>query len=168
MIAVLATVLLAASTPDPDLEKAEQAYQQAQYREVLPALARALSRPLPKAEQLRAFELMAFIHAAFDDAPAATEAFRRALGVNPELRLDPNASPKLISLFSEAVKLGPLAPAAVVPVAAVAPAPPEIPIYRRWYFWAGIGVAVAAGAVGTAYAVGGRVPRGTLGSGSLQ
>lgn len=160
-------MLLTASVADPDLQKAEQAYQQAQYREVLPALARALSRPLPKHEQLRAFELMAFIHGAFDDEPAAIEAFRRALGVDPNLRLEPNASPKLIALYSEAVRLGPLAPA-VVPAAAVQPAPPEIPVYRRWYFWAAIGVAVAAGTAGGIYAAGSRVPRGTLGTGTLQ
>lgn len=170
MLAVLATVLLA-STPavDPDLLAAEQAYQAAHYRDVLPSLARALSRPLAPVQQLRAYELMAFIHAAFDDAPAATEAFRRALGVDAGYRLQPDASPKLVGLLSEAVKLGPLAPALTPPERpALPPAPPPAPLYQRWYFWTAVGVALAAGAAGTVYALGSRVPKGTLGTGTLQ
>ena len=110
MHAVLALVWLSLGAVDPDLQAAESAYAQARYREVLPSLARALSRPLPQPEKLRAYELMAFIHAAFDDGPAAVEAFRRALGAEPEYRLQPDASPKLVGLFSQAVAAGPLAP----------------------------------------------------------
>ena len=171
MHAVLALVWLSLGAVDPDLQAAESAYAQARYREVLPSLARALSRPLPQPEKLRAYELMAFIHAAFDDGPAAVEAFRRALGAEPEYRLQPDASPKLVGLFSQAVAAGPLAPPPLpekIVVMTPEPPPPPPPVYTRWYFWTGIAVAVAAGTVAGVYAAGSRVPHGTLGTGALQ
>lgn len=171
MTAVLAFVWLSLGAVDPDLQAAEAAYAQAQYREVLPSLARALSRPLPQPEKLRAYELMAFIHAAFDDGPAAVEAFRRALGAEPSYRLQPDASPKLVGLFSQAVGLGPLAPPPPpekIVVVAPEPPPPPPPLYKRWYVWAGIAVAIAAGTAAGVYAAGSRVPKGSLGTGALQ
>lgn len=153
---------------DPDLVAAEQAFDRAEYREVLPSLARALGRPLPEAEKLRAYELMALIHAAFDEEPPAIEAFRRALGVNEAYAPAATTSPKVRALYEQARQLGPLAPPVLPSLAAAPPPPPDPPLTSRWWFWTGVGVVVSAGAIGAVYAAGSRVPPGNLGTGALR
>ena len=173
--ALTLALVLAAAAADLDLHAAEQAYEQARYRQVLPSLDRALAHPLTSTELLRAYELQAMTQAAFGDSAAALTAFRRALGVDGGFLPEVAASPKVRALFEEAKRLGPLAPLPlpaprepVTPRVVVAPPEPARPLVTRWWFWGSVGVLVAGGAAASVYAVSHRVPPGTLGTGSLQ
>lgn len=176
MLVSLAALALAAS---PDLAAAEQAFSAGDFDPVLPAIEQALRRPLEPAERLRAHELAAMTHAAFDQLPAAIESFRRCLALKSDYAPPEPVSPKLQRLFAEARALGPLeappaasAPSAAVSVTPVPAGPPagEPPLLKRWWFWAAVGV-VAAGAAGAATTVAltrPHVPAGNLGTGRLE
>lgn len=172
MSSLLLSLLVLHAAADVDVQAAERAYDEARYREVFPSLSRALARPLSDPDRLRAYELLGFVNAAFDEEASAVEAFRLVLGVDPAYRLEPGGSPKVISAFERARTLGPLK--AVVPERIVEvqlpppPPPPEPPVYKRWWFWTGAAVVVVAGAGAAAYAMAGRVPRGSLGTGELR
>ena len=185
LISLVAVVLLGLA-PDPDLSAAEKAFQEGRYEAVLPAVHRALERPLALPELRRAHELEAMTDAAFDDSVAAIESFRRLLGVDPSYAPGPSASPKILGLLEEARRRGALgarldpakAPGTgpiAAPLAATstlpAPGPAEASgpsLTRAWWFWTGVGVLVAGAGAGTWYLTRPQYPPGNLGTGKLQ
>ncbi len=165
---------LAAAT-NPDLASAEQAWSDGSYEQVLPLVSRALdSGLLSPEERLRAWELTAVTHAAFDHADPAVDAFQHVLGIDGAWRPGPEVSPKIRDLFERAHALGPLprpewhpAPEIAAPQPRTVEPDPEVPVFKRWWFWAGVGV-VAGAAGGTAWwATRPDIPAGNLGTGAL-
>ncbi len=150
--------------PDPDLLAARQAYEQARYREVLPAVERALSHPLPDAERVQAHALAAMTYAAFDDANAAVRSYREALKVDPRFEPPMSVSPKVRALFEEARRTMPV----VVQLPPAPPPAPGVPVWQRPWVWVVGGVVLGGAAAGVVYATGQRVPAGTLGRGVMQ
>jgi hypothetical protein len=179
MSALLAILLAAA---DADLAAAEQAWAQGDYEHVLPRLQKALAHPLPRAELARAYALEGHVQVAFDRAEPATLAFRRLLGVDDHFLLEPEASPKLLAVFAEARRQGPLLPPASAVIEPVKPLqiplelPPPVPAQQveqkrsLWWLWTGVAVLATGAAVGAGvwYAERPIVPAGTLGTGQLK
>jgi hypothetical protein len=179
MSALLAILLASA---DPDLVAAEKAWASGDYENVMPGLEKAVAHPLPRAELVRAYALMGHVKVAFDEVDQATLAFRRLLGVDEHFLLEPDASPKLLAVFAEARRLGPIAPPKgalietlkplTIPIEA-APPPPAPSIEQKrslWWLWTGLAV-VAAGAATTVtvwYFERPMVPAGSLGTGQLK
>jgi hypothetical protein len=174
-------ILLSAAAVDPNLSAAENAFSKGDYDRVLPLLKVALDHPLPREQLARAWALEGHVHVAFERLEAATLAFRRVLGVDPGYLLEPDASPKLLVVFSEARRQGPIAPPPgsmvlepkppVMPLTAVpAPAVKEESSSKMWLLWTAIGAAVAGAAVGTTLYFVERpiVPSGSLGTGQLR
>jgi len=183
MSAIIAMLLLAQAT-DPDLLAAEKAFERGEYEAVLPRLDAALAHPLPLEQLERALALQAQTQAAFGHSEQATDAFRRLLGIDASYLPAPEASPKLLSLFAEARRRGPIAPPPgllpppkkieIVPLPKEEPPPvvvePAKPLTSRWWFWTAVGVVVVgAAAAGTvAYLQRPVTPSGSLGTGNLQ
>lgn len=116
-MALLAPLVLAlALGTDPDLAAAERAFNAGRYEDVLPALDRALGKPLPPAERRRAHELQAITHAAFEEPSKAIAAFQEVLADEPTWEPPRMTSPKVRALFESAKKRG--------PAIRVAPPPP--------------------------------------------
>lgn len=111
---ILLAISLAAA-PDPDLKAGEQAYRAGHFDAVVPFLERALERPLTSVEQVRAYELLALTHSAFDRAEESVDAFRRLLGVSPQWRPPPGTAPKVLERFERARQLGAIAPPTAPP-----------------------------------------------------
>lgn len=145
--------LLAAA--NADLTKAEAAFVRARYDQVLSAVSLALEGPLSDDERVRAHELRAMAHSAFNDSTPAVESFRRVLSLKADYALPQRASPKLRELLEVARRLGPLrasglqapsattgaaaalgppragaAPVADAPLAAPAPASEPVPPFE--------------------------------------
>jgi hypothetical protein len=181
MVSVLAILLSAA---DPNLVAAEQSWAKGDYERVLPQLDKAFEHPLPRAELVRAYSLQGHAQVAFDRLEKATLAFRRLLGVDPRFLLEAEASPKLLTVFAEARRLGAIEPtdAAMVPdplkpldIPLTPGPPPPMPAPAvesgsKWWLWTGIAVLVAGAAAGAtaAYIEQPRIPSGSLGTGQLK
>jgi len=173
----LLIVTLAAATPSghPDLAAAGAAVEAGRFYDVLPHLERARSQPLSVAEQVEALELEAVTQAAFGRNAESTRAFRLALTLDRSYAGPRESSPKLAALLMEARRLGPLPPVLVprapvvapasIPLATATGAPPRSPgIVHRWWFWTGVGMAVAGVATGVALAQQRHAPATTLGN----
>ena len=173
----LLIVTLAAATPSghPDLAAAGAAVEAGRFYDVLPHLERARSQPLSVAEQVEALELEAVTQAAFGRNAESTRAFRLALTLDRTYAGPRESSPKLAALLLEARRQGPLPPVLVPRAAVVAQAPPPLvtsrsaprrasSVFRRWWFWTGVGVAVAGVATGVALAQQRHAPASTLGN----
>ncbi|MBI3183696.1 MAG: hypothetical protein HYZ28_16280 [Myxococcales bacterium] len=166
-LALLLALAMASGEEHPDLAEAERAFKEGRYQHLLAPLGRALEGQLTREQEVRACELQAFAHAAFDDSPAAIAAFERALEADPAYDPGPKASPKLLGLFAEAQRRrGP------PPALAATPPPPPEPAPRAegklgWVIWT-VAAVVAVGA-GSAVYLGQRprVPRGNLPNGEL-
>jgi hypothetical protein len=183
MSAIIAMLLLA-SAIDPDLLAAEHAFEKGEYDAVLPRLDQAMDHHLPLAQLEQALALRAQTEAAFGHSDPAVDAFRRLLGMAPSWLPAPDASPKLLALFSEARRRGAIDPppglvpkpkVELVPVAPpVEPKPPVVepptPLTSRWWFWTAVGVVVVGAAAAGTYAYVQRpvTPAGSLGTGNLQ
>jgi hypothetical protein len=168
LLALTAMLTLAASA-DSDLLAARQAYQLGEYERVLPHLSRVLERPLSRAELLVVRELQALTHVAFDHVPKAIEAFRMALGVEPNYQVPLDSSPKVKAAFAAAKRAGPLG---VVPDITLVPSTEPLrstpSLLSRWWFWTVAGV-VVAGAGATGWIVTHPpLPQGNLGAGSFR
>jgi hypothetical protein len=175
-LASVAWVALAAAGP-ADLRAAERAFQGARFEEARGLAESALTGLLSDAERVRAYELLAFAHAAFnDEVEQAVDAFAQALRLAPDYDPGSRVSPKVRALFEQARLRVPrpppqpapaLTPAAVPSAGAAAPRPhTERGLLHRWWFWSGVAAVVVAGTV-TAVALTASGPSGTLGAGKL-
>lgn len=107
MLAVLATpaVARAQAVQNATLRRAQQAYDNLEYRQVLSLAQAALRERLTGVERPRAYELLGFSYAALDSILKAVDAFKQLVLLDPERQLDPNrVSPKAYSAFDVALR----------------------------------------------------------------
>jgi hypothetical protein len=102
---VLAPVALAAQTiQNATLRRAQQAYDNLEYRQALTTGQAALRERLTGYERARAYEILAFTYSAMDSILKAVDAFKQVVLLEPERELDPNrTSPKALSAFQVAL-----------------------------------------------------------------
>lgn len=87
------------------LQRAQQAYDNLEYRQVLSLGQAALRERLTGPERARAYELLGFTYGAMDSILKAVEAFKQVVLIDPERQLDPNrVSPKAYSAFDVALR----------------------------------------------------------------
>ena len=87
------------------LRRAQQAYDNLEYRQVLTLAQAALRERLTGPERARAYELLGFTYGAMDSILKAVDAFKQVVLIDPERQLDPNrVSPKAYSAFDVALR----------------------------------------------------------------
>ena len=87
------------------LRRANQAYDNLDYRQALSLGRAALRERLTGAERARAYEVLGFSYAALDSILKAVDAFKQVVLIDPERQLDPNrVSPKAYSAFDVALR----------------------------------------------------------------
>src|SRR5439155_19220996 len=112
--AVVSLSLLMALSPAPGraqsiqnatLRRAQQAYDNLEYRQALSLGQAALRERLAGTERARAYELVGFSYAALDSILKSVDAFKQVVLIDPERQLDPNrVSPKAYSAFDVALR----------------------------------------------------------------
>lgn len=175
MWVVLTLCLLSASTSGTaSVEQAEAAFKAGLYRDALPLLEQALQdAELPRADRVRAYGLLALVHAAFDHREEAIAAYARAVEADPRFHPGSEVSPKVRGLFDQGrARARPPAvesPAPLPAVAVAAPAPEQAPRwYRSKWLLIGGGLVLASAATAAALVIAqpgmptGNVPNGTL------
>ena len=96
---------LAQTVQNPTLRRAQQAYDNLEYRQVLTLAQAALRERLTGPERARAYELLGFTYGAMDSILKAVDAFKQLVLIDPERQLDPNrVSPKAYSAFDVALR----------------------------------------------------------------
>ncbi len=87
------------------LGRAQQAYDNLEYRQVVSLAQAALRERLTGPERARAYELLGFTYGALDSILKAVDAFKQVVLIDPERQLDPNrVSPKAYSAFDVALR----------------------------------------------------------------
>jgi len=106
LLAVLAPAAgRAQALQNATLRRAQQAYDNLEYRQALAFGQAALRERLAGAERARAYEVVAFSYAALDSILKAVDAFKQMVLIDPERQLDPNrVSPKAYSAFDVALR----------------------------------------------------------------
>jgi hypothetical protein len=100
----LPSALGAQEAPNGSLRRAQQAYDNLQYRQVVPLAQAALRERLSGPERARAYELMGFTYGAMDSILKAVDAFKQVVLIDPERQLDPDrTSPRAYSAFEVAL-----------------------------------------------------------------
>src|SRR2546421_752796 len=95
----------AQAVPSAALRRAQQAYDNLEYRQVLSLARAALRERLAGGERARAYELLGFTYGAMDSILKAVDAFKQVVLIDPERQLDPNrVSPKAYSAFDVALR----------------------------------------------------------------
>jgi hypothetical protein len=86
------------------LRRAQQAYDNLEYRQALTLAQASLRERLSGADRARAYELAAFTYSAMDSLMRAVDAFKQVVLLEPERTLDPNrTSTKALSAFQVAL-----------------------------------------------------------------
>jgi len=106
LLATLATgEARAQAIQNATLRRANQAYDNLDYRQALSLGRAALRERLTGAERARAYEVLGFSYAALDSILKAVDAFKQVVLIDPERQLDPNrVSPKAYSAFDVALR----------------------------------------------------------------
>ena len=106
LLAVLAPAAgRAQAVQNATLRRAQQAYDNLEYRQALSLGQAALRDRLAGAERGRAYEVVGFSYAALDSILKAVDAFKQMVLIDPERQLDPNrVSPKAFSAFDVALR----------------------------------------------------------------
>jgi hypothetical protein len=100
----LPVALGAQEAQNASLRRAQQAYDNLEYRQVVPLAQAALRERLSGPERARAYELMGFTYAALDSILKAVDVFKQVVLIDPERQLDPDrTSPKAYSAFEVAL-----------------------------------------------------------------
>jgi hypothetical protein len=104
LLALAASPLGAQQVQNATLRRAQQAYENLDYRQAL-TLARAAQRErLNGFDRARNYELLAFTFSAMDSILRAVDAFKEVVSLEPERELDPNrTSPRALSAFQVAL-----------------------------------------------------------------
>jgi hypothetical protein len=86
------------------LRRAQQAFDNLDYRQALAAGRASLRERLTGFERARAYELLGFTYSGMDSILRAVDAFKQVVLLEPERQLDPNrTSPKTLSAFQVAL-----------------------------------------------------------------
>jgi hypothetical protein len=100
----LPLVAQAQTIQNATLRRAQQAFDNLDYRQVLTAAQASLRERLTGFERARAYELLGFTYAGMDSILKAVDAFKQVVLIEPERDLDPNrTSPKALSAFQVAL-----------------------------------------------------------------
>jgi hypothetical protein len=104
-IYLLLSLLTAAAYANPHLLEAKKLYKRLKYVDVPARLEKALAHPGNTREQLcEIYELMGMTYLVLEDEKAAKRAFRKLLSIDPDYRLNPGISPKILRFFSAVKK----------------------------------------------------------------
>src|SRR5437870_13900868 len=96
---------LTQTVQNPTLRRAQQAYDNLEYRQVLTLAQAALRERLTGPERARAYELLGFTYGAMDSILKAVDAVKQVVLIDPERPRDPNrVSPKAYSPFDVALR----------------------------------------------------------------
>ena len=104
-VAMLLAPLVSAQTiQNPTLRRAQQAFDNLDYRQALTEGRAALRERLTGYERARAYELLGFTYSGMDSILRSVDAFKQVVLLEPERQLDPNrTSPKALSAFQVAL-----------------------------------------------------------------
>jgi hypothetical protein len=101
---LLAPRASAQTIQNPTLRRAQQAFDNLDYRQALEQGRAALRERLTGYERARAYELLGFTYSGMDSILKAVDAFKQVVLIEPERQLDPNrTSPKALSAFQVAL-----------------------------------------------------------------
>jgi len=101
---VLPVAAGAQSVQNATLRRAQQAFENLDYRQALPIAQSSLRERLTGFERARAYELLGFAYSGLDSILKAVDAFKQVVLIEPERELDPNrTSPKALSAFQVAL-----------------------------------------------------------------
>ena len=101
---LLPAVAGAQSIQNATLRRAQQAFDNLDYRQALTVAHASLRERLTGFERARAYELLGFTYAGMDSILKAVDAFKQVVLIEPERDLDPNrTSPKALSAFQVAL-----------------------------------------------------------------
>ncbi|HEV8380088.1 MAG TPA: hypothetical protein VGQ29_00740 [Gemmatimonadales bacterium] len=104
-LSLLIPVVAGAQTiQNATLRRAQQAFDNLDYRQVLTLAQASLRERLTGFERGRAYELLGFTYSGMDSILKAVDAFKQVVLIDPERDLDPNrTSPKALSAFQVAL-----------------------------------------------------------------
>ena len=98
------TVLAAQTIQNPTLRRAQQAFDNLDYRQTLTLGRAALRERLTGFERARTYEMLGFTYSGMDSILKAVDAFKQVVLLEPERTLDANrTSPKALSAFQVAL-----------------------------------------------------------------
>ena len=101
---LVAPILSAQTIQNATLRRAQQAFDNLEYRQALTLGQAALRERLTGFERARAYELLGFTYSGMDSILRAVDAFKQVVLLEPERQLDPNrTSPKTLSSFQVAL-----------------------------------------------------------------
>lgn len=104
IVALFAPVASAQTVQNATLRRAQQAFDNLDYRQALAAAHASLRERLTGYERARAYELLGFTYSGMDSILKAVDAFKQVVLIEPERQLDPNrTSPKALSAFQVAL-----------------------------------------------------------------
>ena len=104
LLLLCATSLRAQTVQNATLRRAQQSFDNLDYRQALTALQASLRERLTGFERARAYELLGFTYSGMDSILKAVDAFKQVVLIEPERDLDPNrTSPKALSAFQVAL-----------------------------------------------------------------
>jgi len=104
LVLVLPVMGRAQTIQNATLRRAQQAFDNLDYRQALTLAQASLRERLSGFERGRAYELLGFTYSGMDSILKAVEAFKQVVLIEPERDLDPNrTSPKALSAFQVAL-----------------------------------------------------------------
>lgn len=104
LVAVFPAVLGAQTIQNATLRRAQQAFDNLDYRQALALGQASLRERLTGYERARAYEMLGFTYSGMDSILKAVDAFKQVVLIEPERQLDPNrTSPKALSAFQVAL-----------------------------------------------------------------
>jgi len=104
LIVVLPVAAGAQTVQNATLRRAQQAFENLDYRQALTIAQASLRERLTGFERARAYELLGFTYSGLDSILKAVDAFKQVVLIEPERDLDPNrTSPKALSAFQVAL-----------------------------------------------------------------
>ena len=104
LLCAFPSALTAQTIQNTTLRRAQQAFDNLDYRQALTIAQASLHERLTGFERARAYELLGFTYSGMDSILKAVDAFKQVVLIEPERDLDPNrTSPKALSAFQVAL-----------------------------------------------------------------
>src|SRR5204863_7734584 len=104
LVLVLPVMGQAQTVQNATLRRAQQAFDNLDYRQALTLGHASLRERLTGFERARAYEMLGFTYSGMDSILKAVDAFKQVVLIEPERDLDPNrTSPKALSAFQVAL-----------------------------------------------------------------
>ena len=104
VFALCATPAVTQTIQNPTLRRAQQAFDNLDYRAALSGAQASLRERLTGYDRARAYELLGFTYGGMDSILRAVDAFKQVILLEPERDLDPaRTSPKVLSAFQVAL-----------------------------------------------------------------